>query len=205
MNYLLHYDRLITRSSKTKPLNVYTEGHHIIPKCLGGIDEDNIVYLTPEEHYVAHQLLVKMNPEHRGLIFAAHMMTVDAHGSRANNKQYGWLRRKVGEAQRCKIVSKETRQRMSESSINRIHAPHSEERKRKISEALKGKKKSDEHCRKNSEARKGKTLSAEHRSNIGKSQVGKIRSVETRKRISEALKGKKKKDRVLKETTSNTR
>lgn len=62
--------------------------HHIIPKCIGGTnDRNNIVALTPEEHYVAHQLLVKIHPTNDKLIFAAHRMGT------SNNKLYGWLRR----------------------------------------------------------------------------------------------------------------
>lgn len=67
--------------------------HHIIPRCMGGSDEhDNLVELTAEEHYVAHQLLVKMYPHDNKLIYAANMMCVNA--TQRNNKAYGWIRRK---------------------------------------------------------------------------------------------------------------
>jgi len=73
---------------------IYVERHHIIPKCLNGTDDvDNIITLTPEEHYVAHQLLVKMYPEHDGLLWAAIQMTGPIT-LRSNNKLYGWLKRK---------------------------------------------------------------------------------------------------------------
>lgn len=55
---------------------------------------DNIVDLTPEEHYVAHQLLVKMYPDHSGLVWAALQMTGQPNGQRSNNKVYGWLRKR---------------------------------------------------------------------------------------------------------------
>lgn len=58
---------------------------------MGGSDElENLVELTPEEHYVAHQLLVKIYPENKSLICAASMMIP----LRKSNKLYGWLRRK---------------------------------------------------------------------------------------------------------------
>lgn len=42
----------------------YTELHHIIPKCLGGLDtDDNLVKLTAREHFVCHWLLTKMVSE----------------------------------------------------------------------------------------------------------------------------------------------
>jgi len=93
MDYQRHYDLLMDRARKRK-LECYTEGHHVIPECLGGPDEKwNIVRLTPEEHYIVHQLLVKLNPGHIGLAFAADQM-----GSRGSNKRYGWVRRACAEA-----------------------------------------------------------------------------------------------------------
>ena len=62
MNYEKHYNLLIERA-KTRVIKGYTEKHHIIPKCMGGTDDaSNISILTPEEHYIAHLLLVKMYP-----------------------------------------------------------------------------------------------------------------------------------------------
>jgi hypothetical protein len=88
MDYKSHYQRLIDRSQRVKPEIGYFEHHHIVPRCLGGTDHrSNLVYLTPEEHYVAHQLLTKIYPEHRGLSYAAMAMGAEGH------KVYGWLRR----------------------------------------------------------------------------------------------------------------
>jgi len=91
MDYKKHYNLLIERAENRK-LEGYSEKHHIIPRCMGGTDEkDNIVCLTPEEHFVAHQLLVKMYPDNNSLVYAAQMMTV---GKNRSNKLYGWLKRK---------------------------------------------------------------------------------------------------------------
>lgn len=95
MQYEKIYYALINRA-KNRVLELYTEKHHIIPRCLGGNDDaDNLVDLTPEEHYVAHQLLCKMHPENFKLAKAAMMMTAQ----RPNNKVYGWLRRRHAKAQ----------------------------------------------------------------------------------------------------------
>ena len=51
------------------------------------------VQLIPEEHYVAHLLLVKMHPGNKSLIYAANMMSY----TRKGNKSYGWLRRKYAD------------------------------------------------------------------------------------------------------------
>ena len=91
MDYTKHYNKLIERAND-RNLNVYTESHHIIPRCMGGSDSnDNLVILTPEEHYVAHQLLVKMYPYNHSILKAATMMVPN----RPSNKMYGWLRRRL--------------------------------------------------------------------------------------------------------------
>ena len=74
----------------------------------------------------------------------------------------------------------------------------SDEHKRKLSEAKKGIKFSEEHKRKLSEAKKGKNLSEEHKRKIGESNKGKNTwtkgkhlSEETKKKLSEINKGMK--------------
>lgn len=63
---------------------------------MGGSDDaENIVRLTAEEHYVAHQLLVKMYPNNYKLLYAARAMTMlDIREKRTANKEYGWLKRR---------------------------------------------------------------------------------------------------------------
>ena len=93
MNYQKIYNDLIDRG-KNRILECYSEAHHIIPRCMGGSDKpENLVELTPEEHYLAHQLLVKIYPSNEKLIFAAMTMT----RGRKGNKVYGWLRKKHSE------------------------------------------------------------------------------------------------------------
>ena len=93
MDYKKHYDLLVTRA-KNRVIEGYVEKHHIIPKCIGGLDTtDNIAILTPEEHFLAHQLLVKLHPGNRDLIYAAQLMTVHHSDRRMNNKLFGWLRK----------------------------------------------------------------------------------------------------------------
>lgn len=85
-------------SAKNRTYFGYTETHHIIPKCLGGSDDNyNLVKLSPEEHYLAHLLLTKIHPENMQLVHAAVMMTVSSGNLRRNNKLYGWLRRRHAE------------------------------------------------------------------------------------------------------------
>lgn len=92
MNYKNIYEKLIDRS-KSRLLEGYVEKHHILPRCMGGTnDPHNLVALTPEEHYIAHLLLVKIYPHKRGLWYAVKLMS-----GQGNNKSYGWVRRRLSE------------------------------------------------------------------------------------------------------------
>ncbi len=96
MDYQRIYNNIVSRG-KNRILTEYKELHHIIPRCQGGTDDDsNLVYLTPEEHYTCHQLLVKIYPDDSRLLHAALFMTANGMGRRSN-KVYGWLKRKYSE------------------------------------------------------------------------------------------------------------
>ena len=75
MNYKNHYDELIRKHGvKSKP-EYYSERHHILPKSMGGTDdEDNLVYLTFKAHYTAHHLLWKIH-RNKSMAFAFTMMS----------------------------------------------------------------------------------------------------------------------------------
>jgi len=130
MNYKKHYNILIERS-KGRDLQGYTEKHHIIPKCLGGSDDlSNIAVLTPEEHFLAHQLLVKIYPNSPPLVNAAIIMTTHHTNIRSNNKLFGWLRRRASEARK---------QWLSENGHPKgmLGKEHTIEKKKQISESTK--------------------------------------------------------------------
>jgi len=86
------------------------------------------------------------------------------------------------------VVSDETRRKMSEALKGK---PRSKEIRRKISESHKGKTHSEESRRNMSESQKGKTFSEETKRKLSESQKGKNHSEETRRKMSEARKGKK--------------
>lgn len=147
MNYSKIYRDLIINASKRK-LSGYFEVHHAIPKCMGGNnDKHNLVALTPEEHYVAHQLLVKIFPDEPGLIRAAIGMTARKKvKGYVSNKLYGWLKRKNSEQ-----VSKRMK-----GNKHLLGFTHSKETKDKISAATKGKKKPESMRKKLSDRVSGK-------------------------------------------------
>ncbi len=60
--YYTVYFNIIGRAlSRKLPNNIYSEKHHIIPKSIGGSNNnDNLVRLTAREHFICHLLLPKM-------------------------------------------------------------------------------------------------------------------------------------------------
>ena len=122
MNYKKIYENLILRA-KTRTLDSYTEKHHIVPRCMGGTDdEENLVRLTPEEHYLAHQLLIKIYNGNYKLVKAASMMIPN----RQSNKMYGWLRRRLSEAKSVEQKGKNN----SQYGTIWIHNPLTKENKK---------------------------------------------------------------------------
>lgn len=108
MDYSYHYQKLIEKRKLETPEG-YTERHHIFPTCQGGPDiPANRVRLTAGEHFVAHLLLAKMNPDHRGLWRAAFGMS---NGKKYGSRKYAWLKKKYSETP----FSIETREKMSKS------------------------------------------------------------------------------------------
>ena len=136
MNYAKHYEKLITRARARSRPSVF-EIHHVAPKCLGGADTpDNRVALTPEEHFVAHQLLVKMHLGHRGLVYAAWAMSHLCYRREkcVRNKLYSWLRLRFRSARRASMLgvklSDQTRARMRATHRQRWASMSTEERAR---------------------------------------------------------------------------
>jgi len=169
MNYQKHYDTLISRA-KNRLLEGYTENHHIIPRCMNGSNKaKNLVALTPEEHYVAHQLLIKIYPKNHKLVYAALLMTANSSNQFRNNKLYGWLKKKNSESCKGRIPWNKG-------------IPITKERRKNISEARKGQLLSDEHKRKISERQKGK-----NNHNYGKAPTN-----ERRQKQSNSMKGRNK-------------
>jgi hypothetical protein len=164
MNYQRHYDALIERA-RCREVFGYVERHHVVPKCMGGSDDkSNLVPLTPEEHFVAHQLLIRIYPEVKGLAIAVWRMTFGKHHE--NSKRYGWLRRKHSEAigevigkywrgRKREKFSEQHKQRISAGQLGKIRGAHSADHKAKLSEA-----------------HRGKTLTQEHREKLSKAKLG---------------------------------
>lgn len=58
------------------PEDMYTEVHHILPKCQGGTnDKCNLVRMPVRYHIMAHILLAYAFPDDKSIVFAAGCMT----------------------------------------------------------------------------------------------------------------------------------
>lgn len=127
-----HYERLIDRA-KNRQRTGYMERHHIVPRCLGGSDSpDNLVFLTPEEHYTAHLMLIRIFPEEEALVSAVLMMCVSSPTTPRSNKIYGWVRRRFAEKQRERMLEWH-----SKNTHRFLGRRHTEETKRRIGEVAK--------------------------------------------------------------------
>lgn len=96
MDYLKQYDNLIIKRGKRVKPEVYSERHHIIPRCMGGLNTtENLVYLTAREHFVAHLLLYKAYG-FSSLAHSLQRMTGDSSGAiRVINSRYFEMARKL--------------------------------------------------------------------------------------------------------------
>lgn len=172
--YTRWYFSIVRRALQTRNL-VQIERHHVVPKSCGGADENNLVTLTPREHFVCHRLLAKCleNDVHRKKMVKAFFFM--CRNRNANSKTYEHSRAQFIASISGVPRSQETRDKISAKGRARgtngwAGKTHSPESKKKMSESAKGRKMppvSDETRRKISEAKKGKTLSLEHRSKLG--------------------------------------
>ena len=139
MNYSLVYSQLIFHAQLRETISEYVERHHIVPKALGGSNnQSNLVNLTAREHFNAHMLLAK--------IHGGSMWTAIIRFKYGNKKSYFNSRLyEIAKKQNALMVSKRFKR-----------VPKSEETKQKMSLAAKGKTKPQEAIEKTRKALKGR-------------------------------------------------
>lgn len=179
MNYLKIYNNIVSRAkleNRQKAQGTYYEGHHVIPKCLGGAGKtsqwkthSNIVLLTAREHFICHWLLVRIYPENTSLRYAFWMMCNRVGGSRSDR----YIPSSVAyqEAKQSLKHKEESKQKLRQIRLGKKHKPesiqkmkgrtHSEETKKKRSLAMKGRVKSKEHLERNAKAKMKSILHVE--------------------------------------------
>jgi hypothetical protein len=97
MNYKELYHRFLsTRPTRirTRQRNDGLETHHIIPRSLGGTNQtDNLIHLTPKEHWIAHRILYRMTAgkEQSKMAYALVSM-IGNKGYKPTARQYALLK-----------------------------------------------------------------------------------------------------------------
>jgi len=188
MNYERLYDELIDSASKRGQIDgVYGEFHHIVPKCLGGSnDSSNLIWLTAQEHFMAHFYLWKIHNEPKlALAFSFMVSGVSKCSPREID---------VNEIENFSHEYQNAKNEWSKhmSSI-RLGTKHSKETRDRISKSHTGKVFTQEHIANMSKANMGKKLSQETKDKISAGNKGKSRgplSGETKRLLSEAHSGK---------------
>ena len=200
MNYQKIYNNLINREITRTG---YVEKHHILPRCLGGLDnKENLIKLYPEEHYLAHLLLCKIYPGNQKLLYAAMNMTTGSmiNNGKRNNKAYGWLRRQYSESMSGdNNPNRRNPDIQKEAAKKRVGQKRTEETKARMSAAQKGRTFTEETKKKMSEAVKNRPrISEETRKKLSKKSKGRVgpwagksMSDETKAKMSASHQGKK--------------
>ena len=99
MNYQKLYNKITDTArskNRVRSKEFYFELHHIIPKCLGGNDnKENVVFLTPKEHFICHKLLTYIYPNNSNIMFGLQMMMYTHQNSRKlklSSRDYAYIK-----------------------------------------------------------------------------------------------------------------
>jgi len=122
LNYQKIYDDICKRGQiRQLPKEIYTEKHHIVPKCLGGTNEkSNLTVLTAREHFLVHLILArKLYPKNPKLWTAMHYMlnfkTLRGKEYIFDSKRYELLRIEINVNLRGQVRSQEFKDNMSKA------------------------------------------------------------------------------------------
>ena len=112
--YMDFIQEIIKERGQWNPPTDYWEGHHIIPKSLGGkghsrSKHSNIVFLTAAEHFIVHKMLTELFPENKQLAYAFWAMcTVSNSADFATAEDYEAARlirsETIGDSVRNKLI-----------------------------------------------------------------------------------------------------
>ena len=161
--YKSWYNSIIQKANN-RTISTYKEKHHILPRCLGGKDnQENLVELTAREHFIVHMLLCKFTKGQARIkmLYAFNFMSVVRNKYRdykinskiAQKLRLEFFTNKPKHTSESKLkmsksrlgvkLSKETRKKVGLSQLGNKKAlglKHTEETKNIIRNANKGNK-----------------------------------------------------------------
>lgn len=141
--YTAWYRGIISRALSEDRIagDVYYEKHHIVPKSLGGSNrKENLVLLTAREHFLCHWLLTKMyeGEARRKMLYALkRCSTISCDRKIISGWQYEVARKAQSDARRGTKHSEEHKKKISDAIRGKKYGPIPEERRMKIVEAAK--------------------------------------------------------------------
>jgi len=153
MEYLKHYNLLMQKAqqeNRVKTKEIYYEKHHIVPKSEGGSNtKENLVLLTAREHFIAHWLLYRDNPNSQSRAYAFWKMCAQHNpkqsrytpSSRIYEEARLGFREANSKTHKGKTLTESHKKQISErrkGKATRTGFLHTEETKRRISETKKG-------------------------------------------------------------------
>ena len=193
----------IIKNAQSRILDIYSEKHHIVPKCLGGSDlKENIVELTAREHFICHWLLTKFVSVDREKMDYALWLMINVENKfqeryKINSKTYEILKTRLAKIfskqHTGKKMSEETKRKISETRKKKFQEGTLEIKvydttKQKLSKNRLGVKQTQETKDKIGNAHRGKVITAEHKQILREKNLGKTQSEETKRKISETRK-----------------
>lgn len=124
------YTRYVELIDSVRETTGYTESHHILPKSLFPEfekDTQNIVELTPSEHYLAHKYLA-LGTEVKEMMFSFHMLkTTRKENNALNDEEYNTFKERFRQvlSENAKKQAKFTKEFNSQMSQRRWNKPDS--------------------------------------------------------------------------------
>jgi hypothetical protein len=123
--YTLWYFNII-QSARNSPLPDIKERHHILPKSLGGSnDKTNIVTLSPRQHYICHQLLIKMTvgQDKNKMVYAFWIMANRTKLKKSNSKIYLESKKIIKNQMSSRIITDEFREKCRQRQLGKPMLP----------------------------------------------------------------------------------
>lgn len=127
MNYQGIYNQIIERA-QTRQLEGYKEKHHIIPRCIGGLDiKENLVELTAREHFLCHILLCEIYPKEHKLLWALWLMAIGKQKNKktepykVSSREYERIKILFIEQSKLKKISEKHKKQVSKANSKKVY------------------------------------------------------------------------------------